>query len=215
MATKMQRMRKSYRYANGETGRSAKADWTHLVFEILGVPTKDENDKNVYPVVDTVEIPRGEIVAETQACAMGHGIMQKVGDTIADVVRVAAKDGVTEDPKTGFASLILETISDQIDNIKAGVWIEEREGSGSQSVTLLFEAVVAAFSKAGTELTDEQSAGIREKLKDEEYRKKAKARADVAAEFARLQAERAAERAKTAAKKAKDADTGDLADLMA
>ena len=74
-----------------------------------------------------------------------------------------------------------------------------------------------AFAKAGHELTEEQIAGIRQKVKDEDYRKEAKARPDVNSEVQRITAERAQARAAEAAKKAAEAaqdGESDLGDLL-
>ncbi len=202
--TKTMLSRKVYTYENGETGRSAKPGWQKLTFEFLA-PNKDEKDQPI--ILETVSVDRSLFPAEVLDCAIGHGLSQKLGDALAGIAGKAAKEGVSPDKERGFVDFAFELISDAIDNLKEGVWVAEGEGSsGSGSVTILYEAIVAAFAKAGTELTDEQKASIREKLKGEDYRNAAKARKDIAAEVEKIKAARAAERAKKAAAQAKQAD---------
>lgn len=216
MATRTQLVRKVYVHEDGEEGRSAKPESKSLRFEFLA-PQKDENDNPV--VLDTRTIDLDAFIKEQPGiahCAFGHGLSQKLGDGLAGIAGKAAKDDVSEDKERGFVDYALSLFDDALDNLQNGVWVAEGEGSsGSGNVTVLFEAIVAAFAKAGTDLTDEQRASVRGKLKDEQYRKDAKARSDVAAEVARITAERAAERAKKAAAKAKaDKPEDDLSSLV-
>lgn len=212
MATKMQHLRKKYVYENGESGRSAKPNWVKLVFELLGPKTDDDEPA---PVVDTIEIERSEIGEDIVACAIGHGISQKLGDDLAGIAKKAKAEGVSPDETRGYADFILERLNAMLENFAAGVWVAEGESaSGAGSVTILLEAIVAAFKASGTELTEEQIAGVRLNLKDEAWRNQVKARADVAAQVEIIKAARAAERAKKAQEKAAAAETDDLASLV-
>ena len=211
-----QLVRKVYDYEGGESGRSAKPNATVLNFEFLA-PEKDENDKAV--VLDTRTIDLKAFAAdnaEMAFCAMAHGLSQKLGDELAGIDGKAAKANEARDDERGFVDFALSLWDDMFDNITSGVWVEEGEGSsGAGNVTVLLEAIVAAFADAGTELDDAQKAGIRASLKDEAFRKAAKARPDVAAHVADITAKRAAERAAKAKEKAAAAtDMGDLNALL-
>ena len=212
MATKLQHLRKVYTYANGETGRSAKPNWVTLTFELLGPKGKDDE---AAPVVDKVVINHEDISQEIAACAVGHGMSQKIGDDQSGIAKKAKEDGVAYDKKRGYADYIKERIEAMLENFKAGVWVAEGESaSGAGSVTILFEALCNVFANAGQELTDEQQVAVRGKLKDEEYRDSVKGRADVKAEIEKIKAARAAERAAKAAKAAEASEESDLGALL-
>lgn len=206
-------VRKVYVYEDGAEGRSAKPGWKKLRFEMLA-PNKDDDGNFV--VVDTREITPDMFDGEIVHCAAGHGLSQKIGDDLAGIDKKAANDGASFDPETGYAAYIGQRIDDMVDNLKNGVWVAEGEGStGGGNVTILFEAIMRAFEEAGVDVSEEQKAGIREKLKDEQFRKNARARADVAMHVAEITAERAAARAKAAAEKAAEASDEDtVADLL-
>ena len=147
MATKLQHLRKVYVYDNGETGRSAKPNWQELRFELLG--PKGDGDEAA-PVVDTFAVERASLTDDIVACAIGHGVSQKMGDAIAGIAKKAKADGVEYDPKTGLSAYIKELLSDMADNFAQGVWVAEGESaSGGGSVTILLEAIIAAFANAG------------------------------------------------------------------
>lgn len=194
MATRDAVLRKSYGYEDGSTSRSAKPSWTTLTFEIID--GKDKDDKAI--VVNAVTLNRADMSDDVLACAMGHGFSQKIGDEVAGWPKKAEKAG---EPAT--RDFVASLITDMIDNLKSGVWVEEGEGGGSGNVTILHEGIVAAFAKTGTELTDEQKQGFMKALQDKAERDRIKAMPEVAAEVARILAERAANRAKEAAKAAK------------
>lgn len=204
--------RKVYTYSDGETGRSAKPGWTKLTFELLA-PEKDSDGNAI--VLESVDVTPDMFPEDIQWCAIGHGLSQKLGDNLAGIAGKAAKDEDAPDfdEERGYVDYAVILLSDAIDNLKNGVWVSESEGSsGPGSVTMLYEAIVAAFTEAGSELSEEQLANIRTKLKDEDYRKAAKANPSVDAKYKELAAKRAAERAKAAKAKAKDAgaDLGSL-----
>lgn len=207
-------LRKVYRNADGSRSRSAKAGWQALVFEFLA-PNKD--DKGNLVVLETVEFAKGAIPTEMFECAAGHGLSQKLGDTIASLVDKAkkAEPPVVADPERGLVDFAMELIQDAWDNIVQGVWVSEREGSsGAANVTILLEAIVAAFKDGGKVLTEEEIAAQRAKLADEDHRTKAREVPAVAAHVARIQAERAAERAKAARAKAKEAGASGMDVLL-
>lgn len=212
MATKLQHLRKKYVYDDGKSGRSAKPNWVKLVFELLG--PKGEGEESA-PVVDTFEVERSALTEDIVSCAIGHGISQKMGDDLAGLPKKAKADGVEYDEKKGFSEYIAERLEDMVDNFAAGVWVAEGESaSGSGSVTILLEAIVGAFAKVDTALTEEQIAGIRDNLKSEDWRNQVKERADVKAEIARITAERAAQRAQKAQAKLAEEGVGDLDALL-
>lgn len=213
MATKLQHLRKKYVYDNGEEGRSAKPNWVKLVFECLG--PKGEDDETA-PVVETYTVERDKLSDDIMACAFGHGISQKMGDDIAGIAKKAKAENVEYDETRGYADFIVERLTAMAENFAAGVWVAEGESaSGSGSVTILLEAIVRAFGKAGTELSEDQIAGVRANLKNTEWRDAVKARADVAAEVAAINAERAAQRAAKAQEKLANAEgQSDLASLI-
>lgn len=213
MATKMSHVRKVYEFENGERGRSAKPDWTALHFELLGTG-KDADGKAV--VVDTVTVERSGIVDDIAACAVGHGLSQKLGDDLSGIAKKADADGASFDETNGFAAYIRERLEAMLDNFSNGVWVAEGEGAtGSGNVTILLEAMVRVFEAAGKDLSDEQLATIRNNLKDEDYRKGVKARPDVDKHVKAIQLERAQARLAAAENAAENADTGGLDDLLA
>ena len=67
----------------------------------------------------------------------------------------------------------------------------------------------------GRQLDEDQIAGVRVKLKDEDWRNAVKERADVKAEIARITVERAQARLAKAQEKAAAADTEGLGELLA
>ena len=213
-------VRKSYLAAVGtaeETAkRSAFPGWEVLRFEFLS-PRKDANDNPI--VVGTRDVQASTLPDEIQWCSLGHGISQKLGDDLAGIAAKAAKEEepVSEDPEDGWAPYAMERFDYALENLIAGVWVSESEGSGGgASVTILLEAIVAAFADKGRELTEEEVSKLRLAVKDEDYRKKARERADVKAHMATIAAKRAEERRKKLAKEAKTATLSDIAeDLLA
>lgn len=206
MAERTSILRKVYVYSDGSEGRSAKAGWTGLRFELLA-PTKDAEGKPV--VLDSITVEPGMFPKETLECAIGHGFAQKIGDDLAGIATKAGKEEppVGEDPVRGFVDYAKDRIESMIENLKAGVWVEEGEGStGAANVTILFEAIKAAKEKAGAAFDE---AATRKNLQDADYRKKASAVPAVKAEVERIKLERQTARAKEASKAAKES-AGDL-----
>lgn len=212
MATKTQLLRKVFVGTDGTEKRSAFNGWSVLRFDLLS-PTKDADGKGV--VIDTFSINRSDVPTDMIECAAGHGLSQKLGDDLAGIAKKAEADNVSEDPTRGFVDYAKSRLTEAFENIKGGVWVEEGEGGAGASVTILLMAVQAAFVDAGSELTDEQIATVREKLKDETYRKAAASRPDVDLHVKRIRAERAAEAAKAARAKAKEAAKEGAADMSA
>jgi hypothetical protein len=211
--TKTPLTRKVYTYADGRMGRSARPGATKMTFEFVA-PIKDAEGNLV--VLETREINLSEFPAGVIECATFHGFGQKFTDDLAGIAGKAAKDEATEHPERGFVDYAVERFDDMMDNLRNGVWVSESEGGGKGSnVTILHEAIVSVFAEAGTELSDEQKAGIMTKLADEEYRTAAKDRPDVAYQVKRITAERAAARAKEAKAKAKAAGSQELGGLLA
>jgi hypothetical protein len=199
--------RKSYVYADGTTSRSAKTGWTGLRFEVFN--GRDADEKPV--VINTIDMPRDSFNADILSCAAGHGLMQKIGDELAGYDKKAEKAGAAADH-----AFVTGLISDAFDNLKSGVWVEEGEGSGGGgNVTVLLEAVVAAYAESGVTLTPEQTAGLMKKLADKAERDGLKANPIVAKHVAIITANRAAERAKAATKAAKGAELPTLFEVKA
>ena len=206
-------LRKRYEYEDKTTGRSAKPKWTALLFDLIS-PVKNSDDELV--VLDTVRVERDDFTDEMIDCAVGHGFMQKIGDDMAGIDKKALTDGIAFDAKTGFSDYIADRIADMLENFGANVWVAEGEGAtGGSNITILSQAIFATFAAAKQELDDEAKAKVMVRLQDEDYRKKAKLRPDIASHVARITAERAAERAEAAAKKAKGTTAADLKDLLA
>lgn len=192
--------RKVYEYADGTEGRSAKPNWTALRIECLA-PTKDKDDNFV--VLETRRITREDADSwDVAPCAMGHGYSQKLGDDLAGIAKKAKDDGAAFDKVRGYADYIAERLDAMIDNFRAGVWVSESEGGGAASVTILFTAIVEAYADQDNALSDEKIAQLRERLKDEEYRKTASEVPEVKAKIEKIKADRAVERAKKAAEAA-------------
>ncbi len=206
-------VRKVYEYDDGSEGRSAKPNWTALRFEALA-PEKDAEDNFI--VLDQRRITREDAQKwETSDCAMGHGYSQKVGDDLAGLPKKAKEDGASFDDERGYADYAMERVDAMLDNFANGIWVTESEGgSGAGSVTILFTAICKAYENGGAPLDEEAQATIRQKLKDEEFRKNAAEVAEVKAVMEEIKAERAAERAKKAREAAQGGDGNGLAALM-
>lgn len=203
-------------YVKGdETKRSAFEGWEVLRFEMLA-PEKDAEGNPV--VIDTFDVSRGEVPQSIADCAFGHGISQKLGDNLAGIDKKVSAEGSElpgYDAQRGYANAIRALLEDQMEDLRNGIWVSEAEGgAGGGNVTILLEAVKAAFAKGGTELSDEQIAAFKTALADKEQAKAVKSNPAIAAEIARINKERADARAKEAAKRAKDAGAGGLADLL-
>lgn len=205
-------VRKVYGYDDGSEGRSAKPNWTSLRFEMLA-PEKDADDNFI--VVDTRTINRDSAEKwDVAACALGHGYSQKIGDDLAGLAKKAKDDGATFDDERGYADYIAERIDAMLDTFQNGVWVSEAEGgSGAAQVTILFQALLEAYKNGGQELDESQQATLREKLKNEDFRKSAGDVPEVKAAMENIKAARAAERAQKAAAAAKGAKT-DLGSLL-
>lgn len=195
---RMNVLRKSYVFADGTTRRSAKEGATALRLEILD--GKEEDGKTL-KVANTIDFDPTKVNDAIRFCAMLHGFSQKIGDEVAGAQAKAEKAGETFGP-----DFVTGLISDAIDNLLGGVWVEEGEGSsGGSNITILFEAVLVAFAEAGSEIPDTSYSALRAKLADKAERDKFRASPEVASHVARITAERAAKRAAEAAAKAKAA----------
>lgn len=212
-STRTQLVRKVYLDAEGESQRSAHKDAQVLRFEFLA-PEKDAEDNAVVLEVRNVDL-QGFLAEHSDMafCAMGHGLSQKLGDNLAGIAGKAAKaePSVEPDPERGFVDFALELFDDALDNILSDVWVAEGEGSsGAGNVTILVQAIVAVLEANGREA---DVAEIRGKVKDKDYREKAKANPHVAAEVRKLEQARAEERLKKAQEKAAEASTEGLDEL--
>lgn len=212
MATRTTLMRKVYVYDNGETGRSAKPNWTELRFEFLA-PQKDENDNAV--VLETISVTPDQFSNAIKHCALGHGISQKIGDTIAGIAKKAEKENISPDAERGYVDFAISMVEEALSDLGEDVWVSESEGgNGNAGVTLLFEAVLAAYEANGKPVAEDARPALAAKLKDEATRKALRENPSVAAELAKIKAERAAERAKKAKAAAKGADGNSLDKLL-
>lgn len=197
--------RKVYVHADGTEGRSAKPGWTALRFDLFGAE-KDADGKPV--VVSSVTVDPASIPAEMRECAFGHGMSQKLGDSLAGLEKSAKDDGASFDATRGWADYATDLLTGVLEDIQSGVWVAESEGGSGGSVGILAEAIFAVLRDNGQEPDEAAQAAIRKSLQDEAQRKKMQGRADVKAHLTRIQAEKAQERAKKARAAAKEAQKG-------
>jgi len=97
------------------------------------------------------------------------------------------------------------------DNLLNDVWTSEREGG--LRIGDLADAIKATLTDEGESVDDERFARIKETLKDESKRDKAKASPKVQAHLTRIMAEKAAERAKVAGEAASKTTESGLTDF--
>ena len=185
--------RKSFVDAEGNASRSAKPTSTILRFEFLAAPVEDQERT----VAETQDIELASIPDTVQHCAFAYGLSQKLGDSYSGAAAEAKDRGMEGEYTSAVAAVIM---NETLEDIMAGVWVEEREGKGAATVTILRQAIVAAFEKAGKPLPD----GLDTKLADADYRKKAASLPAVDAEVQAIKLERQKARQKDAAAKAKD-----------
>jgi hypothetical protein len=217
MATRQTHMRKVFVNADGTTTKSADKGWVKLRFELFNAA---KDDKDQFVICDTFEVEKDKLIPAMVDAAAGYGLSQKLGDSVAGIVKYAAREdvGFTPDKVTGYASLIKTMLAEGWEDILNGFWTEEREGEGGggSSITILLAAIVRAFAAQNVTLTAGQMEGIKGKLATKEGREAFSARKDVKVHIAAIKAERAAEAAKKAAAAADEADDSadDLADLI-
>lgn len=96
---------------------------------------------------------------------------------------------------------VIEAVDETIADLKNGVWIE-LGGDGEPKVTMLATAVKLALEDSGETVDADRFKSIIDKLANEDYRKKARANAVVAAHVANLKLESARQRAMDAMKAA-------------
>lgn len=212
MATRNSILRKLYVYPDGSTSRSAKPGWASVRFDVFSgfTPGATAEDKPTPVVGKSIGFSR-EDASRVMDCAFGHGLMQKIGDEIAGWQKKAEKASAKAD-----WNFVVGLIEDMIDTLTSGVWVEEGEGSSAGNVTLLFQALVAAYEEAlGRPLTDEGKAAMLGKLSEKAEREAAKAIPQVAKHLARLTAERAAARAEEAAKASEGSGAEKLSAFLA
>lgn len=214
MATRQTHMRKMFVNADGSVSRSADKGWSALRIELFNVA---KDDKGNFVVADTVDFEKAKLTEAMADAAAGYGLSQKLGDSVSGIVKQAADEGFTPDAKTGYATLIKKVLLEGWEDIVNGFWTEEKtEGeSGGGSVTIILQGVVAAFKKAGLELTEAKLVALREKLGTKEGREAFMKRPDVKAEVAQIKAERAVAAAKAAADAAAKVDDASAADTTA
>lgn len=214
MATRQTHMRKMFVNANGKVSRSADKGWAALRIELLNVA---KDDKGNFVVADTLDFEKAKLTEAMADAAAGYGLSQKLGDSVAGIVAHAEKEGFTPDAKTGYASFIKTMLLEGWEDICNGFWTEEKEPGkgGGDSVTIIMQGVIAAFIKAGLELTPAKQVALREKLSTKEDREAFMKRPDVKAEVAQIKAERAVAAAKAAAEAAAKANGVGAADATA
>jgi hypothetical protein len=191
-------MRKVFVNEDGTVSRSADRGCKVLRFELFETA---KTDKEEFVVCDTVDFELGNLPERMVRAAMGHGLAQKMGDSVAGIVKYAAREevGFTPDAKTGYAALIRTLLTELWEDISNGFWTEERaEGEGGASVTILLQGILRAFAAEGIQVTDAQLEGLRAKLGNKEARDALAKRNDIKVHVAAIRAERAAEAAKKA-----------------
>lgn len=198
-------MKKVYTYADGTEGRSAKPGWTRINFQLIS--SVDEDKKVTVDRVISFEAGEFEKIRD---CAIGHGLMQKIGDEVSGWRTKAEKAG--KEPTLDFVESLIRDVAD---NLRAGVWVEEGEGNtGAGNVTILLDAIKAAYEKVGQPLSDEQITVFTAKLAEKAERDAIKAIPEVDVEVKRIIAERAQTRAKEAAKAMKGKEPSGLMGLL-
>jgi len=206
-------MRKMFVNADGTTSRSADKGWSAMRIELFNAA---KDDKGNFVVAETLDFEKAKLVDAMVDAAAGYGLSQKLGDSVSGIVTQAEKEGFIPDSVTGYASKIKAILMEGWEDICNGFWTEEKEAGegGGGSVTIIMQAVVAAFSKAGLDMTDTKLVALREKLGTKEGREAFMKRPDVKAEVAAIKLERATAAAKAAADAAaKAADVGGASDL--
>lgn len=172
---------KSYITADGESHNSAQPATESLSFHFA----VEKSPR----LVKLADLPQAIIEA-----ASAHGLAQKLGDSYS---------GKQGDEAVDCFEAVLEALMD-------GDWLRRAESAGP-ATTMLFEAVWAAMAAAGAELTtqDDGEERLRAHLKglDADGRKALASDPAVAAEIARIKAERAAKRAAELAETAKGAES--------
>ncbi len=188
-------MRKVFVNADGTTSKSADKGWIALRFDLFNVA---KDDKDQFVVCDSFEVKKEDLPALMFDAAVGYGLSQKMGDSVAGIVKYAEKPeiGFKPDTITGYATLIRTMLSELWEDIRNGFWTDEKEGGdGGASITILLAAILRAFSSSGIILTEAQAEGIKAKLATKEGREAFAARKDVKVHVAAIKAERAAEAA--------------------
>lgn len=125
----------------------------------------------------TLDIELSSLSDEMQKKLALHGLSQKVGDSYA---------GAEADESFELAAAVHE-------RLKNNDWTVTRAGGGAARVSMLVEALAAATGKDPEETLAVVSA------MDDDAKKQLKKHPAIAAELARLSAERAVEKAKAAA----------------
>lgn len=108
----------------------------------------------------------------------------------------------------GNAAQMREEAADTWQNLVDGIWTSDREGG--LRIGDLADAIAATIVDEGGTVDEVRLASIKEKLKDETSRDKAKDSPKVKAHLTRIAAEKAAKRASEAADTAKTAALADM-----
>lgn len=217
---KLKTNRRLYVNAKGETFSRPMLGAVAFRYELFGaLPAGKEDKAENYPVVKTMEFPVDAFPEDIMQIASLHGLSQKIGDTSFNSVDIAAKaEGFVPDPENAYAAFVAERLQDAIDNLTAGVWTEDKEGSGGANVRIVAEAVLRTLTAQGQAPADAEAAmaSLITKLKDDDTRKATAANQAVKVHIAAITAERAAARAKELAKEAKgiSVDTSALSGLL-
>lgn len=139
-----------------------------------------------------------ELNAAMQDHGLGHGILQKVGDSYAGAAKAV------EDTDMTVEEYIDQCIVGSLDQLRNGDWNLRSGGSAGPRVTDLARALAEAYGVSETEAA--------EKISDMDADTKKAVRKHPAIEpiLARLRAERAAQKEKELSAKAQDVELPDL-----
>lgn len=161
------RVRKAFVDNTGARTPKPTGDWSEIVFELLGDKEGDE-----FPVVKDVRLARSELSESIFAIGAAHGFGQKVHDAFAGFGEKMAKEGLDPDDTEARVEYLSDIIDGACDNLVNGVWITAREGGDSGTrVTMLWAALVAYSEEmAGEALSEEQIAGLKAMLADDDTR---------------------------------------------
>lgn len=169
-----------YVNANGETTRSPTAETETIRFVFDGFES------------DPVDLPLINLSAEMSHLAICQGVNIKLQRSY--------------NTAKGNAAQMKEECEATRDNLLNDIWTSEREGG--LRVGDLGEAIRLTLIDEGETVDDARMAKIKETLKDEAKRDKAKASPKVKAHLATIAAAKAAARAKTANENAGSAASG-------
>ncbi len=187
--TKMQVCKKTYTYADGETGSNAKPNATKLDFAFSNGESRS--------------LSLADFETDILHCLTFFGISEKLGNSYAGAAKKAKADG---EEVGDVASELFDSLYERL---VLGQWVSERESGGAR-IGDLVAAYVELRMAADNPI---EPTAVITAMKDETIRKTIEADPVVVAKVAAIRSERAAEKAAKAAEAAQDA-AGESLDLI-